>query len=212
MIKSILTISLFAVSNMAFAHSIDPVEGDIEAGAGYVSVGDSVLKTGTEGCLHNGSFSTDAAIDACEGIEAAPEPTPEPVVEAPKEAAPLKAEVVTAELSGVSLFNTNSDTLNAAGMDALDQLIAKLDGFKGVTAISVIGHTDSRGSEAYNQSLSERRAATIASMLQGRYADANVTSKGMGESTPIATNDTAAGRQSNRRVEVEITAHRMTFN
>ena len=94
----------------------------------------------------------------------------------------------------------------------MDGLIAQLDGYKGVTAISVVGHTDSRGSEAYNQSLSERRAATIASMLQSRYADANVTSKGMGETSPIATNDTAAGRQSNRRVEVQITAHKMTFN
>ncbi len=212
MIKSILSISLFALSNIALAHTIDPVEGAVDAGAGYISIGDSVLKTGTKDCLHAGSFSDDASIDACEGIEAAPEPTPEAVVEAAPEVAPLKAEVITAELSGVSLFNTNSDTLNAAGMDAMDQLVAQLDGFKGVTAISVIGHTDSRGSDAYNQSLSERRAATIASMLQGHYADANVTSKGMGETTPIATNDTAAGRQSNRRVEVEITAHRMTFN
>ena len=212
MIKSILAISLFAVSNMALAHSIDPVEGDVAAGAGYITIGDSVLKTGTSDCLHAGSFSDEASIGACEGIKAAPEPTPEPVVEAPKAATPLKAEVVTAELSGVSLFNTNSDTLNAAGMDAMDELIAQLDGFKGVTGISVVGHTDSRGSETYNQDLSERRAVTIASMLQARYADAKVTSKGMGESSPIASNDTAEGRQSNRRVEVEITAHRMTFN
>ncbi len=211
MIKTILAISLFALSNIALAHTIDPVEGDVEAGDGYIATGDSVLKTGTSDCLHAGSFSDDAAIDACEGIKAEPEPAPEPVVEAPK-AEPLKAEVVTAELSGVSLFNTNSDTLNAAGMDAMDDLNVKLDGFKGVTGISVVGHTDSRGSETYNQDLSERRAATIASMLQSRYPDAKVTSVGMGESTPIASNDTAEGRQANRRVEVEITAHRMTFN
>lgn len=211
MIKSFLTISLFAVSSIAFAHSIDPIEGDIEAGAGYITVGDSVLKTGTDGCLQNGTFSSDSAINACEGIQDEPEAAPEPVAEA-KEVAPQKAEVITAELSGQALFSTNSDELNAAGADAVDELIAQLDGFKNVSAISVIGHTDSRGSEAYNQSLSERRATTIANMLQGRFADADITSEGMGEANPIATNDTAEGRQSNRRVEVEITATRMTFN
>ena len=212
MIKSFLAISLFAVSSIAFAHSIDPIDGDVEAGDGYITVGDSVLKTGSDGCLQNGTFSSDSAINVCEGIKDEPEAAPEPVAEVKKEVAPQKAEVITAELSGQALFSSNSDELNAAGMAAVDELIAQLDGFKNVSAISVIGHTDSRGSEAYNQSLSERRAATIADMLQGRYADADITSAGMGEANPIATNDTAEGRQSNRRVEVEIRASRMTFN
>ena len=68
MIKTILAISLFAVSNIALAHSVDPVEGEVEAGDGYISIGDSVLKTGTSDCLHAGSFSDDASIATCEGI------------------------------------------------------------------------------------------------------------------------------------------------
>jgi len=76
----------------------------------------------------------------------------------------------------------------------------------------VTGHTDSRGSEAYNQSLSERRAATVASYLEAAYPDVNVTSQGMGESVPVETNSTAEGRQANRRVEVQVTAKSVTQN
>jgi OOP family OmpA-OmpF porin len=212
MIKSILAISLLTASGVVMAHSIAPVEGDIESSAGYISVGGgSVLKTGKQDCLKTGTFSEANAIGACEG-ETAEEPTPEPVAEAKPAAKPLKAQVETANLSGVSLFNTGSDVLNAAGIDAMEGLYSKLDAYKGVTDISVIGHTDSRGSEANNQDLSERRAANIAALLQERYNDAKIVSKGMGESSPIASNDTAEGRQQNRRVEVQITAHRMIFN
>jgi len=157
-------------------------------------------------------FSDDTAIDACEGVEAAPEPAPEPVAEAKPEPKPAPEEVITAELSGVPLFNTNADTLNAAGMDAMDELLSKIGGYKDVTAIAVIGHTDSRGSEAYNKALSERRAATIASMLKSKYPNVNITSGGLGESNPVATNDTAEGRQANRRVEVRTTIRKMVFN
>ena len=64
------------------------------------------------------------------------------------------------------------------------------------------GHTDGRGDEEYNQSLSERRAKTIADMLADKFgiAERCISSRGHGESQPIDTNDTAAGRQNNRRV------------
>ncbi len=211
MIKSILAVSLITASGVAMAHSVDTAEGDIESGAGYISVGGSVLKTGTNDCLHAGTFSDSTSIGACEGEEAAAEPA-EPTAEAKPAPKPLKAKVETANLSGVSLFNTGSDALNAAGLEAMEGLYSKLDAYKGVTDISVIGHTDSRGTEANNLDLSERRAANIAALLQARYGDAKIVSKGMGESSPIASNDTAEGRQQNRRVEVQIKAHRMIFN
>jgi len=73
------------------------------------------------------------------------------------------------------------------------------------TIIEVMGHTDSTGSAAYNQSLSERRAASVGSYLVAQRIDTRrVLSEGFGESHPITSNDTADGRQQNRRVELRL--------
>jgi outer membrane protein OmpA-like peptidoglycan-associated protein len=86
----------------------------------------------------------------------------------------------------------------------LDQLARTLDEFE-QTAIDVYGHTDSRGSDAYNQSLSERRAQSVANYLvaQGVQRE-RLATRGYGESQPIADNNTDAGRAANRRVELRI--------
>ncbi|MEJ2322542.1 MAG: OmpA family protein, partial [Gammaproteobacteria bacterium] len=76
---------------------------------------------------------------------------------------------------------------------------------KGYSSIVIVGHTDSVGSDAYNQGLSERRAASTADYLVSRGIPRDViTTSGMGESQPVATNETAEGRQLNRRVEITI--------
>ncbi len=73
------------------------------------------------------------------------------------------------------------------------------------TYIDVYGHTDSTGSDAYNQTLSERRATSVADYLAGRGVQAaRIGTRGFGESQPIASNDIDAGRAANRRVEVKI--------
>ena len=73
------------------------------------------------------------------------------------------------------------------------------------TYIDVYGHTDSTGSDAYNQTLSERRATSVADYLAGRGVQpARIGTRGFGETQPIASNDTDAGRAANRRVEVKI--------
>ena len=67
------------------------------------------------------------------------------------------------------------------------------------------GHTDSDGSDAYNLDLSNRRAQSVASYLEGRGVNrARIATQGFGESQPIASNATAAGKQQNRRVEIRI--------
>lgn len=75
--------------------------------------------------------------------------------------------------------------------------------------ILIVGHTDAKGSEDYNQRLSENRAQSAANFLirQGLTGD-RITTTGKGESEPVATNDTEAGRQQNRRVEVAIYANK----
>jgi len=131
---------------------------------------------------------------------------PEPEPPAPQEI------VSIATLGGKALFATNEDKLNGEGEQALADLLVQLERFQEITAIFVTGHTDSRGSEAYNQDLSDRRAATVASFLQAAYPDLDIASQGMGESSPRETNSTAEGRQANRRVEVQVTAKSVTQN
>ena len=71
------------------------------------------------------------------------------------------------------------------------------------------GHTDSVGSDAYNQKLSVRRAEAVKAYLVGKGVDAKrVYTEGKGEKQPVATNKTAAGRAQNRRVEIEVVGTR----
>ena len=105
------------------------------------------------------------------------------------------------------LFAFNSSDLGSNAQTNLSKLVDVLNRYPD-TDITVIGHTDSKGTDTYNQSLSERRANAVISYLRGRnVATARLTAKGMGESDPIATNDTDEGRTQNRRVEFVITAN-----
>lgn len=73
------------------------------------------------------------------------------------------------------------------------------------TAVHVVGHTDSTGSESYNQKLSERRASAVASYLSSQGVNSSrMVTWGRGESEPIATNETKAGRARNRRVDIVV--------
>ena len=86
----------------------------------------------------------------------------------------------------------------------LDQVAQTLTAYN-QTYIDVLGHTDSTGSDAYNQGLSARRAQSVASYLSQRGVQpARMATRGYGESAPIATNETDAGRAANRRVEIKV--------
>lgn len=105
------------------------------------------------------------------------------------------------------LFAFNSSELGSGAQSNLDKLVNVLDHYPD-TNIEVIGHTDSKGTDAYNQSLSERRATAVTGYLRTRsIAGSRLSAKGMGESDPIASNDTEDGRSQNRRVEFVITAN-----
>jgi outer membrane protein OmpA-like peptidoglycan-associated protein len=111
---------------------------------------------------------------------------------------------ITLNMPGNVTFETDSAALNADFFEVLDSVAKVLDEFD-QTVIEVAGYTDSTGTEAYNQRLSERRASAVARYLtsQGVLAD-RIIELGMGETHPIATNETAAGRQANRRVELTL--------
>ena len=115
---------------------------------------------------------------------------------------PPVSEVIT--LNGNVLFAYNQSELMPEARSELDSLMAKLQNTD-VASIKVIGHTDSQGSDAYNQKLSERRASSVAAYLLSQGVAPNkLTSEGRGESQPVADNDTEEGRAQNRRVELHI--------
>jgi outer membrane protein OmpA-like peptidoglycan-associated protein len=127
------------------------------------------------------------------------------LTQAQQELAALKAKptdrgmVVTL---GDVLFDTGQATLKPGADLQIDRLAAFLKEHP-QTKIMIEGHTDSVGSDAYNDALSQRRADAVAHALIVRGVDSDdVHSIGRGKSFPVATNDTAAGRQQNRRVEV----------
>jgi outer membrane protein OmpA-like peptidoglycan-associated protein len=109
---------------------------------------------------------------------------------------------ITLNMPGNVTFATDSSDLSPAFFDVLNSVGKVLGEFE-KTVVEVAGHTDSTGSDAYNQSLSERRAGSVASYLQGRGVMAQrIITVGMGEARPVADNSSAAGRQANRRVEI----------
>jgi outer membrane protein OmpA-like peptidoglycan-associated protein len=100
------------------------------------------------------------------------------------------------------LFDTNSETLKPGAGEALNRVAQFLQTQPGVK-LRIEGHTDSRGSDSYNEALSQRRAQAVASALMARGIDASrLQAVGRGMEVPVATNDTAEGRQQNRRVEL----------
>jgi outer membrane protein OmpA-like peptidoglycan-associated protein len=111
---------------------------------------------------------------------------------------------VTLNMPANVTFATNSADLNAGFFEVLNSVALVLNEFE-QTVIEVAGHTDSTGSDAYNQQLSERRASAVAAYLGTRSVRQDrITTVGVGEARPVTTNDTDAGRQLNRRVELTL--------
>lgn len=113
-------------------------------------------------------------------------------------------DVLTVTFKSDYLFAVNSSTLLPGAYDELNRVGKVLNQYP-QTRITISGHTDSTGSEEYNQRLSERRAEAVKNALVGVGINpSRITTIGFGESKPIASNATEAGRQQNRRVEIRI--------
>ena len=133
----------------------------------------------------------------------APPPAPAPVPEA--------APVPTSEkvsYSADAFFDFDKAILKPAGKASLDELSGKL-GDMNLEVIIAVGHTDSVGTDAYNQKLSIRRAEAVKAYLKGKgIEETRIYTEGKGESQPKADNATAEGRAQNRRVEIEVVGTR----
>ncbi len=136
---------------------------------------------------------------ACQPEEA-PAPVAEPVAAAPAEAPAPAPETIT--LSGDALFDFDKSNLRPDAVAALDTTVQKYKGSK-LNSMTIVGHTDSKGSDPYNQALSERRADSVRDYLISQGLEGSkISTSGRGESDPAASNDTADGRQQNRRVAI----------
>jgi outer membrane protein OmpA-like peptidoglycan-associated protein len=101
-------------------------------------------------------------------------------------------------------FAFDSYAIEPQFQDTLDEVAETLSAYPS-TYIDIYGHTDSVGTEAYNMTLSQNRAQAVASYLSGHgVASARIATQGFGESQPIASNETEAGRAQNRRVEIRV--------
>jgi OOP family OmpA-OmpF porin len=184
-----------------------------KATPGYVGDSNGMVVTDSSGnCVRTSSWTPALATEACDaGLapkKAAPAPAPAKAEPAP---APRPAPQPVAEkvsLTAGALFDVNKAELKPAGKSELDALAAKLQGAQ-IEQITVTGHTDSSGSKQLNQSLSERRADAVKAYLVSKGLDGSrIDAKGAGDTQPVASNNTAAGRAQNRRVEIDIRAQR----
>ena len=194
--------ALALVAGAAFA-GVTPNLTDGSGNAVRDGSGNCVQSQGIEhpDCMPKKAMDAPKPADAAKpGMPAAPTAPSTPAPGAKPAPASMKQAVV---IQADALFDFDKSVIRPDGKKSIDDALAKL---KGVDLEMVIatGHTDSVGTDAYNQKLSERRAAAVKDYLVSKgVASAKVTTIGKGESQPVATNKTAEGRQKNRRVDIE---------
>ncbi|VWC66022.1 membrane protein [Burkholderia lata] len=129
----------------------------------------------------------------------------EPAAAAPAPAAqPAPAPVEHVNLSGDALFATGQATLAPTARASLDKLLGERDD-RTYSQVTVTGYTDSVGGDQYNLALSKRRAEAVAGYLKSHGLKAEtLTVTGRGKADPVASNETAEGRTSNRRVDITL--------
>lgn len=173
--------------------------------------GELVWKNGTnELCWRDANWTPATAAEGCDGalVKAAPAPAPAPAATpaapAPAPVAPPVASTQKITYAADAFFDFDKSVLKPEGKAKLDDVASKVKNIN-LEVIIAVGHTDSIGSDAYNQKLSVRRAEAVKAYLVSKGIDkSRVYTEGKGEKQPVADNKTAAGRAKNRRVEIEV--------
>jgi OOP family OmpA-OmpF porin len=181
--------------------------------------GELVWKNGTnELCWRDAFWTPATAAKGCDGaLVPPPPPAPAPVAVAPAPppaAAPAPAPApqppaaTKVTYAADAFFDFDKSVLKPEGKAKLDDLVGKVKGIN-LEVIIAVGHTDSVGTDAYNQKLSVRRAEAVKAYLVSKGIEKNrVYTEGKGEKQPVADNKTAEGRAKNRRVEIEVVGTR----
>ena len=184
-----------------------------------------VWKNGTnELCWRNANWTPATAAAGCDGAIRPAAPAPAPVAApapAPAAAAPAPAArppapapapqppaATKVTYAADAFFDFDKSVLKPEGKAKLDDLVGKVKDIN-LEVIIAVGHTDSVGSDAYNQKLSVARAESVKAYLVSKGIEKNrVYTEGKGEKQPVADNKTAEGRAKNRRVEIEVVGTR----
>ena len=166
------------------------------------------------GCVHTLAFSD---LEPITIVGTPPPPAPARVVKKPVEAAPPPAAAPVFVPKRVELqkdklvllesiqFENNQATIKPQSLALLDEIVTVVSNAPQLQLLSIEGHTDSTGNPTHNQRLSEQRAAAVHDyLLQHGIATNRLSSKGWGQTRPVADNTTEAGRELNRRVEFVI--------
>ena len=179
-------------------------------------------KNGTnELCWRDGVWTPATGLQGCDGVPVpsaptpapAPRPAPAPAPAAAPAPAPAAAVIAAPTSEKVTFaadafFDFDKAVLKPEGRAKLDDLVSKMGGLN-LEVIIAVGHTDSIGSDAYNQKLSIRRSEAVKAYLVSKGVEKNrVYTEGKGEKQPVADNKTAEGRAKNRRVEIEVVGTR----
>jgi len=187
------------LANTAFAHEAGT------ANDSYVGDGQHHYITDSSGnCVRTGSWKKEDMTVDCGLV---------PVVKAPPPPAPPPQPTYeTFTVAAEALFDHDKSVLKPAGIESIHALDEKIKA-KGTSVfeINVVGHTDSDGTEEYNQALSIRRAMSVKNFMVSEGIDPGIINViGKGESSPVASNATPEGRALNRRVEIRVGVKRQT--
>ena len=192
-------IKLVLAASAVVAISASAQTTDVKANSpysAYVQDARGVIARNSTGlCWHTGYWTPADAVAGCDGAAAqkAGEKPSKPVAESKK---------VT--YAADAFFDFDKSIVKPAGKAKLDKLVQDIKGVN-VEVIIATGHTDSVGSDVYNQKLSVRRAEAVKAYLVKKGVDPKqVYTEGKGEKQPVATNKTKQGRAKNRRVEIEV--------
>ena len=219
-IKVAMVLASAALATAASAQSVDNWRN---------GTGEHAWKNGSnELCWRDATWTPATAAAGCDGAivapraaaapapapAAAPAPAPAPAAApapraaAPAAPAPPPAAATKVTYAADTFFDFDKSVLKADGKAKLDDLVGKVKAIN-LEVIIAVGHTDSAGSDAYNQKLSVKRADAVKAYLTSKGIEKNrVYTEGKGEKQPVADNKTDAGRSKNRRVEIEVVGTR----